>query len=81
MHVRKLPDELICSEFAGLATFKPGLLPIVRYEKRRGLEANFVHLFEGNSQVAIFMNKCTKFDREITFFRLEKPKTQVIPKA
>ena len=25
-----------------------------RYENRQGLETNFVHLFEGNSQVAIF---------------------------
>jgi tetrapyrrole methylase family protein / MazG family protein len=49
----------------------------LRYEKRQDLEANFVHLFEGNSQAAIFENKCTKFDREITFFRVEKPKTQV----
>jgi hypothetical protein len=49
----------------------------LRYEKRRDLEANFVHLFEGNSQVAIFENKCAKFDREIAFFRVEKPKTQV----
>jgi hypothetical protein len=48
-----------------------------RYEKRRGLEANFVHLVDGNSQAAIFENKCTKFDRENTFFRVEKPKTQV----
>jgi len=32
-------------------------------EKRQGLEANFVHLLEGNSQEA--------------FFRVEKTKTQV----
>jgi hypothetical protein len=32
------------------------------YENRQGLEANFVDLFEGNSQVAIFENKSTKFD-------------------
>jgi len=49
----------------------------LRYEKRQGLEANFVHLFGGNSQVAIFKNKRTKFDRELTFFRMEKSKTQV----
>jgi hypothetical protein len=53
----------------------------LRYEKRRDLEANFVHLFEGNSQAAIFENKCTKFDRESTFFRVEKPKTQVMSAA
>ena len=27
-----------------------------RYENRQGLEANFVHLFKGNSQAAIFEN-------------------------
>jgi hypothetical protein len=48
-----------------------------RYENRQGLEANFVDLFEGNSQVAVFENKSAKFDREITYFRVKKPKTQV----
>jgi hypothetical protein len=34
-------------------------------------------LLEGNSQVAIFESKSAKFDREITYFRVKKPKTQV----
>jgi hypothetical protein len=46
-----------------------------RYENRQGLEANFVDLFEGNSQVAIFENKSAKFDREVAYFRVKKPKT------
>jgi hypothetical protein len=28
--------------------------------------------------VAIFENKSAKFDREITYFRVKKPKTQVV---
>jgi hypothetical protein len=47
-----------------------------RNENRQGLKANFVDLFEGNSQVAIFENKSTKFDREVTNFRGKKPKNQ-----
>jgi hypothetical protein len=48
-----------------------------RYENRQGLEANFADLLEGNSQVAIFESKSAKFDREITYFRVKNPKTQV----
>jgi hypothetical protein len=48
-----------------------------RYENRQSLEAKFVDLLEGNSQVAIFESKSAKFDREITYFRVKKPKTQV----
>ena len=48
-----------------------------RYENRQGLESKFVDLFERNSQVAIFENKSAKFDREVTCFRVKKPKTQV----
>jgi hypothetical protein len=48
-----------------------------RYENRQGLEADFVDLLEEHSQVAIFESKSAKFDREITYFRVKKPKTQV----
>jgi hypothetical protein len=48
-----------------------------RYENRQGLEAKFVDLLEGNSQVAIFESKSTNFDREITCFRVKKLKAQV----
>jgi hypothetical protein len=51
-----------------------------RYENRQGLEVNFVDLLERNSQVAIFESKSAKFDREITYFRVKKPKTQVLSK-
>jgi hypothetical protein len=34
-------------------------------------------VLEGNSQVAIFESKSTKFDREITYFRVKKTKSQV----
>jgi hypothetical protein len=53
-------------------------LGFFRYENRQGLEANFVDLLEGNSQAAIFENTSAKFDREITYFRVKKPKTQVV---
>jgi len=53
-------------------------LDFFRCENRKGLEANFAHWFEANGQLSIFENKCTKFDRETTYFRAKKPKTQVI---